>query len=164
MRSSIRLQEPALSTLPGLCKSVPACPVVPEYYFNQAIPLEKTERYDDAIKNFEWYLMASPDAKDAKEVSERIGGLKYATEKAGKDAAARRQLDARTQEKQRAQQALRKTLLRSGLTSTTYGMLLVGISRHRKLCPLQLVEWGGRNCTWNTHMQREFISFLMTEK
>src|SRR5208283_1264918 len=76
-----------VSAAEAFAKASLLAPWVPEYYFNQAIPLEKAERYDDAIKNFQWYLMAAPDAKDAKEVRERIGGLKYAREKATSEAA-----------------------------------------------------------------------------
>jgi hypothetical protein len=67
-------------------------PWVSEYYLKQGILLEKAERYDDAIKNLQWYLIAAPDARNAKEVRERIGGLKYANEKAISEAAAKAKL------------------------------------------------------------------------
>ena len=57
-------------------------PWVPDYYFNQGVAYEKAKRFDQAIAAFLWYLVADPTAKDADQVRERIGGLKYAKEKA----------------------------------------------------------------------------------
>ena len=60
-------------------------PWVSDYYFNQGIAYEKAKRFDQAIAAFGWYLLADPDAKDANAVRERIGGLKYAKEKAAQE-------------------------------------------------------------------------------
>jgi tetratricopeptide (TPR) repeat protein len=60
-------------------------PWVADYYFNGGVAYEKANRFDDAIAAFNWYLLAAPNAKDANEVRERIGGLKYAREKAVRD-------------------------------------------------------------------------------
>jgi tetratricopeptide (TPR) repeat protein len=57
-------------------------PWVPEYYYNQGVAFEKAKRFDSAIAAFKWYLLAAPDAQDAKDVREHIGGLKYAAESA----------------------------------------------------------------------------------
>jgi tetratricopeptide (TPR) repeat protein len=57
-------------------------PWVSDYYFNQGVAYEKAGRFDQAIAAFGWYLKAEPRAKDADAVHERIGGLKYAKERA----------------------------------------------------------------------------------
>ena len=57
-------------------------PWVPDYYFNQGVAYQQAKQFDKAITAFGWYLVAEPNAKDADHLRERIGGLKYATEKA----------------------------------------------------------------------------------
>jgi tetratricopeptide (TPR) repeat protein len=57
-------------------------PWVSDYYFNQGVAYEKAGRFDQAIAAFGWYLKAESRAKDANAVHERIGGLKYAKERA----------------------------------------------------------------------------------
>jgi tetratricopeptide (TPR) repeat protein len=52
------------------------------HYFNLGVAQEKLGKYRDAINSFERYLIASPNAKDAQLVQERIGGLKYDIEQA----------------------------------------------------------------------------------
>jgi tetratricopeptide (TPR) repeat protein len=64
-------------------KALQLAPWVADYYFNQGVAYEKAKHFDEAIADFNWYLTAAPNAKDANEVRERIGGLKYAKEKAG---------------------------------------------------------------------------------
>jgi tetratricopeptide (TPR) repeat protein len=85
-------------------------PWVPDYYFDQASMLEKSKRYKEAVNNYELYLMAAPDAQDAKDVREKIGGLKYEIEKRqSADAAAQAQqqaeIEAERARKQAAEQA-----------------------------------------------------------
>jgi tetratricopeptide (TPR) repeat protein len=63
-------------------KALQLAPWVADYYFNQGVAYEKAKHFDEAIADFNWYLTAAPNAKDANEVRERIGGLKYAKEKA----------------------------------------------------------------------------------
>ena len=60
-------------------------PWVAEYYFNQGVAYQRAKRFDKAIAAFNWYLIAAPNAKDAGEVRESIGGLKYAKEKAAQE-------------------------------------------------------------------------------
>ncbi|HEY6249611.1 MAG TPA: tetratricopeptide repeat protein [Candidatus Angelobacter sp.] len=59
-------------------KAALLAPWAPDYYFNQGVALEKAKYFDKAIAAFNWYLMAAPDAQDARDVRERIGGLKFA--------------------------------------------------------------------------------------
>jgi tetratricopeptide (TPR) repeat protein len=98
-------------------------PWIPDYYFDQASLLEKAKRYPDAVKNYELYLMAAPNAQDAKGVREKIGGLKYQIEqKQVADATQRQQQDAareRYDEQQREQQELQS--LWSGIWRITGG-------------------------------------------
>jgi len=60
-------------------------PWVPEYYYNLGAVQEKAGKFKEAVVSLELYLLAVPDAKDAKEVREHIGGLKYAARKATKE-------------------------------------------------------------------------------
>jgi tetratricopeptide (TPR) repeat protein len=60
-------------------------PWAPQYYFQQGLALEKARQYDRAIEAFGWYLAAAPNARDAGEVRERIGGLRFAREKAAQE-------------------------------------------------------------------------------
>jgi len=55
-------------------------------YFNCGIAYEKARKYDAAIRNLNFYLIAAPDAQDAYDVRKRIGGLKYAAKKAENEA------------------------------------------------------------------------------
>lgn len=60
-------------------------PWVPAYYFNQGIAFEKAGKLKEAKQSFEFYLLAAPDAQDARDVRKRIAGLEYGAEKAAKD-------------------------------------------------------------------------------
>jgi tetratricopeptide (TPR) repeat protein len=51
-------------------------------YFNCGVAHEKASEYKEAIRNFNLYLLAAPDASDATDVKKRIGGLQYAEQKA----------------------------------------------------------------------------------
>lgn len=51
-------------------------------YFNCGIAHEKAGENKEAIRNFNLYLLAAPNADDAQTVKKRIGGLQYATQKA----------------------------------------------------------------------------------
>lgn len=66
-------------------KAAQLAPWVPDYYFNQAVAYQQAKQFDKAITAFGWYLAADPNAKDADQVRERIGGLKYAKEKAAQE-------------------------------------------------------------------------------
>jgi tetratricopeptide (TPR) repeat protein len=66
-------------------KAVLITPWVPVYYFNQGIAYEKAGKLKEAKRSFEFYLLATPNAQDAREVRKRIAGLEYAMEKAVKE-------------------------------------------------------------------------------
>ena len=51
-------------------------------YFNCGVAYEKGSEFDAAIRNFNFYLLAAPDAQDTNDVRKRIGALKYAKEQA----------------------------------------------------------------------------------
>lgn len=63
-------------------KASNVAPWVASFYFNAATAFEKGQKPADAKRNFELYLLAAPDAKDAREVRRRIAGLEFAIEKA----------------------------------------------------------------------------------
>jgi len=63
-------------------KALLIAPWVAADYFNCGVAHEKAGEFDDAIRNFNFYLLAAPDAQDAGDVRKRIGALKYAKQQA----------------------------------------------------------------------------------
>lgn len=59
-------------------KAVNIAPWLAEAYFNLAIVQEKAYQYDAAIRNLNFYLLAKPDAPDARELRAKIYELEYA--------------------------------------------------------------------------------------
>ena len=55
-------------------------------YFNCGVAHEKAGENKEAIRNFNLYLLAAPNADDAQAVNKRIGGLQYAAQKAADEA------------------------------------------------------------------------------
>jgi tetratricopeptide (TPR) repeat protein len=85
-------------------------PWVANYYLNLASAFDATKDYTKALKNYEFYLEASPDAQDADTVRQRVGALKYEMEKQqAADAAVQAQrqaeLDAERARERAAEQA-----------------------------------------------------------
>lgn len=66
-------------------KALRIAPWVADDYFNQGIAYEKGGKLKEATQSFEFYLLAAPNAKDAREVRKRIAGLEYALEKAANE-------------------------------------------------------------------------------
>jgi tetratricopeptide (TPR) repeat protein len=66
-------------------KALLIAPWVPAYYFNQGIAFEKAGKLKEAKQSFETYLLAAPNAQDARDVRKRIAGLEYAIEKLAKE-------------------------------------------------------------------------------
>ena len=60
-------------------------PWLAQDYFNCGVAYEKAGKFADAVRNFNFYLLAAPGAQDTNEVLKRIGGLEYATNKASKE-------------------------------------------------------------------------------
>lgn len=48
-----------------------------DLYYDEGLALEKAKRLDEAVKAFQFYLLAAPNADDADDVKEKIGALKY---------------------------------------------------------------------------------------
>ena len=66
-------------------KALLIAPWVPAYYFNQGIAFEKAGKSKEAKQSFEFYVLAAPNAQDAREVRKRIAGLEYAIEKSTRE-------------------------------------------------------------------------------
>jgi hypothetical protein len=66
-------------------KALLVAPWVPAYYFNQGIAFEKAGKLKEAKRSFEFYLLAAPNAQDARDVRKRIAGLEYAMEKMARE-------------------------------------------------------------------------------
>ena len=66
-------------------KAMLIAPWVAGYWFNIGVLREKANQPQRAANGFKLYLLAEPNAKDAREVQKRIAGLEYAAEKAAKE-------------------------------------------------------------------------------
>jgi hypothetical protein len=72
-------------------KALRVAPWWADGYINQAVALEKTGRFDSAIRSLRLYLLAAPAAPDAEKVKEQIYVLEVRQEKAQKETAARKE-------------------------------------------------------------------------
>lgn len=61
-------------------KAVDSAPWLAQGYYNLGLAQERAGQIDDAMKNFNLYLLAAPKAKDAQTVKNRIYGLEYKVE------------------------------------------------------------------------------------
>lgn len=69
-------------------KAIQAAPWVAAYHYNRGVVLEKAEKYAAAARSLELYLLAEPNAKDAREVKKKIAGLRFKQELAARPQAA----------------------------------------------------------------------------
>lgn len=67
-------------------KAIQVAPWVAAYHFNRGVVLEKAEKYAEAAKSLDLYLLADPAAKDAREVKKKIAGLRFKQELATRPA------------------------------------------------------------------------------
>jgi tetratricopeptide (TPR) repeat protein len=67
-------------------KAIQIAPWVAAYHFNRGVVLEKAEKYAEAAKSLDLYLLSDPDAKDAREVTKKIAGLRFKQELAARPA------------------------------------------------------------------------------
>ena len=67
-------------------KALLLAPWLADDYFNCGVAHEKAGENKEAIRSFNLYLLAAPDATDSKIIKKRIGGLQYAIQKAIDDA------------------------------------------------------------------------------
>ncbi len=61
-------------------KALQLAPWWAEMYFNLGEAQERAGKYDDAINSFKWYLLATPKAKNIKQVQNKILEIGYAKE------------------------------------------------------------------------------------
>ncbi|MBF0619340.1 MAG: SUMF1/EgtB/PvdO family nonheme iron enzyme [Candidatus Omnitrophica bacterium] len=66
-------------------KALMIAPWVSTYYYNLAAVFEKVGQWQDAVRNYKLYLLAEPNALDAREVRKQIDGFEYVLEKAAAD-------------------------------------------------------------------------------
>ena len=62
-----------------------AAPWLPAVYYNLGITHDKAGKYKEAIQNLKLYLVAAPDAPDAKAVKTLVYEIEYRQEKAAKE-------------------------------------------------------------------------------
>ena len=91
-----------------------AAPWLGEAYYNLGVVQDKAGQYAEAIRNLKLYLLAAPNAADAKEVKSLIFEVEYRQEKSGKEAVAKREADtaaaAQDEAKQRAERQILQKL------------------------------------------------------
>lgn len=63
-------------------KALLLAPWLADDYFNCGVAHEKAGENKEAIRSFNLYLLAAPNAKDTQDIKKRIGGLQYAAQKA----------------------------------------------------------------------------------
>lgn len=63
-------------------KALLLAPWLTDDYFNCGVAHEKAGENKEAIRSFNLYLLAAPNANDAQAIKKRIGGLQYAAQKA----------------------------------------------------------------------------------
>jgi tetratricopeptide (TPR) repeat protein len=80
-------------------------PWVPDYYFNLGTVQEKAGKLADAVASFKLYLLAAPNAEDARSVRQRIGVLKYQAQKETEEAAAQAERERQEEESRQARAA-----------------------------------------------------------
>ena len=66
-------------------KATLAAPWLPAAYYNLGIAQDKAGKYGEAVRNLRLYLVAAPDATDAKAVKTLIYEIEYRQEKAAKE-------------------------------------------------------------------------------
>lgn len=67
-------------------KAIQVAPWVAAYHYNRGVVLEKAEKYAEAARSLDLYLLAEPGAKDAREVKKKIAGLRFKQELAARPA------------------------------------------------------------------------------
>jgi tetratricopeptide (TPR) repeat protein len=78
-------QEEFQDAVIELAKASLAAPWLPEVYYNLGITQDKAGKYGEAIQSLKLYLVAAPDATDAKAVKNLIYEIEYRQEKAAKE-------------------------------------------------------------------------------
>jgi len=68
-------------------KALLIAPWVSAYYFNLSLVYEAAGQPLKAAHSLQWYLLATPDAQDAREIRKKIAELEYVAEKATKEVA-----------------------------------------------------------------------------
>ncbi len=92
-----------------------AAPWLSEGYFNLGFVLDKAGKYDEAIRNLKFYLLASTDAEDVSEVEDLIYEIEYRKEEAQR---------AKTEEREKL--ARRKEEMLGRLEGTWMDKLIIG--------------------------------------
>ena len=85
-------------------KALLLAPWVAAYYFNCGTVQERASLPEQAIRNYQLYLLAAPEAQDAKDVRKRIDGLEYLVEKAAKEKAKAESPEALAEKQRKAEE------------------------------------------------------------
>lgn len=86
-----------------------AAPWYADAYYNLATARSKAEDYAGAVWSLKFYLLASPDAKDAKEAKALMYEMEYKQERANKDKAEAEAMAAKKAQGQRLLESFRGT-------------------------------------------------------
>ena len=108
-------------------------------YYNLGVVQEKAGKPADAIQSFRWYLLAAPNANDATEVRERIGGLKFAATKVA--------------EEREREEAIANAERDKRETFEAFKRAVQGVQYRTKQCtaPEDAARKRSRGCTWSQY-------------
>ncbi len=70
-------------------KALRIAPWWPDAYFNLGVAQEKAGQLNEAVRSLKLYLLAAPNAQDARKVQDQIYSIEYRQEKAAKEIAAK---------------------------------------------------------------------------
>lgn len=80
-----RTPDDFLASISEFKKAARLAPWLASAYFNLAVVQEKAGQFNEAMRNFKFYLLAAPTAADAQEVKTRIYGLELKAERQQKE-------------------------------------------------------------------------------
>ncbi len=72
-----------------LTKALRIAPWWPDAYFNLGVAQERAGQLNEAVRSLKLYLLAAPNAQDARKVQDQIYSIEYRQEKAAKEIAAK---------------------------------------------------------------------------
>jgi tetratricopeptide (TPR) repeat protein len=80
-----RSEQDFLNAAAEFRRAARLAPWVASYYYNMGLVYEKAGRTRDARQAYELYLLAAPNARDARDVQRKIAGLEYQHEQAARE-------------------------------------------------------------------------------
>ncbi len=128
-------------------KAIAHAPWNAAFYYNAAVMYEKAKMPEKALPNYEYYLLAAPNADDSTEVIRKVGAMKFAAreadEKRRADEERLRQATAAADQEYQRTAAMRA--FRSYVDGKTYRLLLCFGSSGKTYGGCNEEEFNGKN-------------------